>query len=150
MPQFIITTPDGKKYRVTGPNKDGALAALKAQLEGSQQSIPATNRFAKYAQQPQQTSEQPALSGNRFAKYKTGNQQTQGAGMFDDLIPAQNRPSAATTGMFDDLIPQRVAPGKTDRELSNLQLPWMWPRALEAVSARASSVLWVALATSSG
>lgn len=32
MPQFLITAPDGKKYRVTGPSKDGALQALKKQL----------------------------------------------------------------------------------------------------------------------
>jgi len=29
---FIITTPEGKKYKVTGPTKEGALAALKSQL----------------------------------------------------------------------------------------------------------------------
>lgn len=32
MPQFIITGPDGKKYKVTGPNAEGALNALKRQL----------------------------------------------------------------------------------------------------------------------
>lgn len=35
MPQFIITAPNGKKYKVTGDNKDGALAALRQQLEGA-------------------------------------------------------------------------------------------------------------------
>lgn len=34
MAEFIITAPDGKKYKVTGDNKEGALAALKQQLEG--------------------------------------------------------------------------------------------------------------------
>lgn len=32
MPQFVITGPDGKKYKVTGPTAEGALAALKTQL----------------------------------------------------------------------------------------------------------------------
>lgn len=32
MPQFVITAPNGKKYKVTGPNKEGALQALKQQL----------------------------------------------------------------------------------------------------------------------
>jgi hypothetical protein len=32
MPDFIITAPNGKKYKVTGPNKEGALQALKRQL----------------------------------------------------------------------------------------------------------------------
>jgi hypothetical protein len=32
MPQFLITGPDGKKYKVTGENADGALAALKKHL----------------------------------------------------------------------------------------------------------------------
>ena len=32
MPTFQITAPDGRKFKVTGPNKEGALAALKAQL----------------------------------------------------------------------------------------------------------------------
>jgi hypothetical protein len=32
MATFLITGPDGKKYRVTGDNKEGALAALKAKL----------------------------------------------------------------------------------------------------------------------
>ena len=32
MPTFKITAPDGRKFKITGPNKEGALAALKAQL----------------------------------------------------------------------------------------------------------------------
>jgi hypothetical protein len=32
MPTYEITAPDGRKFEVTGPNKEGALAALKAQL----------------------------------------------------------------------------------------------------------------------
>lgn len=32
MPQYLITGPDGNKYKVTGPTADGALAALKKQL----------------------------------------------------------------------------------------------------------------------
>jgi hypothetical protein len=32
MPTFKITAPDGRTFKVTGPNKKGALAALKAQL----------------------------------------------------------------------------------------------------------------------
>jgi hypothetical protein len=35
MPTFIITAPDGKKYKVTGANKDGAKAALKKRLGAS-------------------------------------------------------------------------------------------------------------------
>lgn len=41
MPQFIITGPDGKKYKVTGPDAQGALNALKTQL-GGEGSAPAT------------------------------------------------------------------------------------------------------------
>jgi len=33
MPTFMITAPDGRKFKITGPNKEGALAALQAQLE---------------------------------------------------------------------------------------------------------------------
>lgn len=32
MGEFLITAPDGKKYKVTGDNKEGALAALKKML----------------------------------------------------------------------------------------------------------------------
>ena len=32
MPTYEITAPDGRTFEVTGPNKEGALAALKAQL----------------------------------------------------------------------------------------------------------------------
>ena len=39
MPTFMITAPDGRKFKITGPNKEGALAALQAQLE-QQQSQP--------------------------------------------------------------------------------------------------------------
>lgn len=39
MPQFIITAPNGKKYKVTGENKDGAMAALRQQLEGAAQPV---------------------------------------------------------------------------------------------------------------
>lgn len=34
MPSYIITGPDGKKYKVTGPNAEGAYNALKKQLGG--------------------------------------------------------------------------------------------------------------------
>ena len=40
MPTFMITAPDGRKFKITGPNKEGALAALQAQLEQQQQSQP--------------------------------------------------------------------------------------------------------------
>lgn len=42
MPTFQITGPDGKKYRVTGDNADGALAALQEQLGDTQAAAPAT------------------------------------------------------------------------------------------------------------
>ena len=29
MAEFLITAPDGKKYKVTGATREGALAALK-------------------------------------------------------------------------------------------------------------------------
>lgn len=32
MPTYKITGPDGRQFKITGPNKDGALAALQAQL----------------------------------------------------------------------------------------------------------------------
>lgn len=35
MPQYLITGPDGKKYKVTGPDPQGALEALKRQIGGS-------------------------------------------------------------------------------------------------------------------
>lgn len=35
MPVFEITGPDGRKFRVTGPNQEGALAALQAQMAGT-------------------------------------------------------------------------------------------------------------------
>ena len=37
MATFTITAPDGKRYKVTGATKEGALAALKSKLEGPQQ-----------------------------------------------------------------------------------------------------------------
>ena len=36
MPTYEITAPDGRTFEVTGPNKEGALAALKAQLAKEQ------------------------------------------------------------------------------------------------------------------
>lgn len=41
MPAFQITGPDGKKYKVTGDNAEGALEALQSQLGDTQQSAPA-------------------------------------------------------------------------------------------------------------
>lgn len=41
MPVFEITSPEGKKYRITGATKDGAMAALKAHLGGAES--PETN-----------------------------------------------------------------------------------------------------------
>ena len=38
MPTYQITAPDGRTFDVTGPNKEGALAALKAQLAKETQS----------------------------------------------------------------------------------------------------------------
>lgn len=38
MPTYEITAPDGRSFEVTGPNKEGALAALKAQLAKETQS----------------------------------------------------------------------------------------------------------------
>ena len=32
MAEFLITAPDGKKYKVTGATREGALAALKKKL----------------------------------------------------------------------------------------------------------------------
>ena len=37
MPTYMITAPDGRKFKITGPNKEGALAALQAQLSEQQQ-----------------------------------------------------------------------------------------------------------------
>ena len=35
MPTYKITGPDGRKFKISGPNKEGALAALQAQLAGA-------------------------------------------------------------------------------------------------------------------
>ena len=35
MPTYEITGPDGRKFKITGPNKEGALAALQAQMAGA-------------------------------------------------------------------------------------------------------------------
>jgi len=35
MPTYKITGPDGRKFKITGPNKEGALAALQAQMAQS-------------------------------------------------------------------------------------------------------------------
>lgn len=43
MPTFEITGPDGKKYRVTGENADGALAALETELGGAKDTGPAAD-----------------------------------------------------------------------------------------------------------
>lgn len=40
MPQYLITGPDGKKYKVTGPSAQGALDALKRQFDGGGASAP--------------------------------------------------------------------------------------------------------------
>lgn len=40
MPQYLITGPDGKKYKVTGPSAQGALDALKRQFDGGGSSAP--------------------------------------------------------------------------------------------------------------
>lgn len=37
MPQYVITAPNGKKYRITGETKEGALAALRKHLGDVQQ-----------------------------------------------------------------------------------------------------------------
>ena len=56
MPTFTITAPDGKRYTVTGATKEGALAALKAKLEGPQQP---TQPQQQPQAQPQQTLQAP-------------------------------------------------------------------------------------------
>lgn len=52
MPQFVITGPDGKKYKVTGDNPGGALNALKRQFASA---VPAEQQGAQQA--PQYTEE---------------------------------------------------------------------------------------------
>ena len=56
MPTFTITAPDGKRYKVTGATKEGALAALKSKLEGPQQP---TQLQQQPQAQPQQTLQAP-------------------------------------------------------------------------------------------
>ena len=76
MPTFQITAPDGRKFKVTGPNKEGALAALKAQL-------------AK--EQPQQAqTEAPDTSIMGALNYGTQNAQSlygKGIQSFGELLP---------------------------------------------------------------
>lgn len=43
MAEFVITAPDGKKYKVTGATKEGALSALKKRLGGGD--LPKGQRF---------------------------------------------------------------------------------------------------------
>jgi len=40
MAEFLITAPNGKQYKVTGATREGALAALKRQLEGAPAQAP--------------------------------------------------------------------------------------------------------------
>lgn len=56
MATFTITAPDGKRYKVTGATKEGALAALKSKLEGPQQPT-------QPQQQPQVQEANPAGTG---------------------------------------------------------------------------------------
>ena len=58
MATFTITAPDGKRYKVTGATKEGALAALKSKLEGPQQP---TQPQQQPQVQPQQTLQTPPL-----------------------------------------------------------------------------------------
>ncbi len=56
MPTFQITAPDGKKYKVTGATREGALNALKNQLNSS--SNQQTNQQPTQNQNRQQSNEQ--------------------------------------------------------------------------------------------
>jgi len=55
MPEFLITAPDGKKYRVSGPNRQGALEALKRKL-GNTSAPTSVSKPMSFAPQVTQTS----------------------------------------------------------------------------------------------
>jgi hypothetical protein len=50
----MITGPDGRKFKITGPNKEGALAALEAKMMGSQQQPAPTQEAAQDTNGPMQ------------------------------------------------------------------------------------------------
>ena len=54
MPTYMITGPDGRKFKITGPNKEGALAALEAKMMGSQQQPAPTQEAAPDTNGPMQ------------------------------------------------------------------------------------------------
>jgi hypothetical protein len=68
MPTFEITTPNGKTYEITGPNKAGALKALKAQLadlEKAQAPINPRERAAQVRALPEDQREVPSEAAMR-------------------------------------------------------------------------------------
>jgi len=42
MATFLITGPDGKKYRVSGPDRDGAIAAFQKSMQERDENVIAT------------------------------------------------------------------------------------------------------------
>lgn len=57
MPQYVITGPDGKKYKVTGANPEGALNALKSQFATAANTPADTAALAPVQEQPVDYSE---------------------------------------------------------------------------------------------
>jgi hypothetical protein len=59
MPQYVITAPNGKKYRITGETKEGALSALRKHLGDAQ---PQQQSAAPVAAQPSAPAPTPEMS----------------------------------------------------------------------------------------
>ena len=85
MPEFLITAPDGKKYRVSGPNRQGALEALKRKLAAP---IAASNTPRPVLPQPQP--QQPPVPASEKGDISMGT-------AFD--IATAQAESAATGGL---------------------------------------------------
>ena len=82
MPTFTITAPDGKRYKVTGATKEGALAALKSKLEGPQQPTQLQQQPQAQPQvQPQQQQAAAPKDTSMGSAFKVADAQSQGASM---------------------------------------------------------------------
>ena len=82
MATFTITAPDGKRYKVTGATKEGALAALKSKLEGPQQPTqPQQQPQVQPQVQPQQQQVAAPQDTSMSSAFKVADAQSQGASM---------------------------------------------------------------------
>lgn len=123
MPQFIITGPDGKKYKVTGPDAQGALNALKRQISGTSAPSPTTGMDSEISGMLPDAKLGPTATVSKSQARGFGLADTLGFGFSDEIgsgigtlvekFKGDQRPMGQ---IYDDILTRGRAKDKASQE----------------------------------